>query len=64
MTASGTIIIRRIAYSIASVREASEALDRAWQNANVSEAARKDIEAALKVLQSGELLPESGEGAS
>lgn len=63
-TATGTVTFKRIAYPIADVRTAADALDRAWQNANVSEAARKDIELALKVLQAGEPLPEFGEASS
>ena len=63
-TAVGAITFKRISYSVADVHTAAEALDRAWQNANISEAARKDIELALKVLQGGKLLPEFGEVAS
>lgn len=59
-TATGTLTAKGIAYPIPSIRQACEALDRAWQNATISESARKDIELALKVLQSGELLMEPG----
>ena len=53
MTAVGTVNLDGIVYTVAQIHEVSEALDRAWQNANISEAARKDIEAALRVLQAG-----------
>lgn len=53
MTAVGTVNLDGITYTVAQIREVSEALDRAWQKTDANTPARKDIEAALKVLQAG-----------
>lgn len=48
-------------YPNAEIQRALSALDRAWVNANVSEAARKDIQEAMTVLQAGTLIMDGEE---